>query len=165
MTAESWRPDIELEMLPGRSVHDWDRILRRLYRIGVPGLLVFIGLAGSMVALSQFDGLRYGPWIWWVAGIVGLPSWLAGGVMIVGGRMVLPLRANCADSERALGYSTAKYEPNFMVTPPEVDYVDSETGRVVKLAREPWLTEHEYSDRLSQIRASYGDPSVHRRGR
>jgi hypothetical protein len=149
-----WHPKMTRELLPGRSVHDWDRIHGTLTRIGLPGWLVSLGLiAGGLVA-SQSDSFVYGPWVWWVLGVVGFPAWLAGGVWILGGRMVLLYMQERAALERAAGYSTSRYAPNFMTTPPEIDHVDGESGRIVRLADEPWLTEPEYEARLRAVRGT-----------
>ena len=151
-----WHPKMTCELLPGRSVHDRYRTLRRLNRIGVPGLLVFIGLCCVGMALSQFDDIKYGPWVWWVAWIVGFPSWLAAGVWIVGGRLVLLSIQGQREVEHAAGYTTSPYSPNFMIRPPEIDHVDGESGRIVRLAGEPWLTEAEYEARILAIRQAAG---------
>ncbi|MFD7024840.1 hypothetical protein [Promicromonospora sukumoe] len=144
------------ELLPGRSVHDRYGTLRRLDRIGVPGLLVFIGLCCGGMALSQLDGVTYGPWVWWVAGIVGFPSWLAAGAWIVGGRLIIASMGGRREAEHAAGYTTSRYAPNFMIRPPEIDHVDGESGRIVRLAGEPWLTEAEYEARIRAIREAAG---------
>jgi hypothetical protein len=150
MTA--WHPNMTCELLPGRSVHDWDRVLRTLTRIGVPGCLVSLGLAVGGMVMSRSDWFVYGPWVWWVFWVVGCPAWLAMGVWTVGIRLALPSQERQATAERAAGYTTSRYAPNFMITPPEIDHVDGESGRIVRLAYEPWLTEPEYEARLRAVR-------------
>ncbi|MFE7508088.1 hypothetical protein [Promicromonospora sp. NPDC057488] len=108
------------------------------------------------MALAQFDDVRYGPWVWWVAGIIGFPSWLAAGALIVGGRLVLLSIKGQSEVEHAAGYTTSRYVPNLMVPPPPIDHVDGESGRIVRLATEPWLTEAEYEARIRAIREAAG---------
>jgi hypothetical protein len=153
VTAAAWHPNLVREMLPGRSVHEWDRLLTKLDWIGVPGWLLGVALAiCASVAVDRqwFTDL---PWAWWVLGCLGGLAWLTGGVWMVGVRLLAVPRVLRLQAERAAGYTTAKYAPNFMVRPPEVDYVDGETGHVVKLSGEPWLTVPEYEDRLGRIRS------------
>lgn len=149
-----WHPKMTRELLPGRSVHDWDRVLGTLMRIGLPGWLVSLGLMVGGLVVSRSDSFVFGSWAWWVLGIVGLPAWLAGGVWILGSRLVLLHRGDQADAERAAGYTTAVYAPNFMTTPPPIDHVDGDSGRIVRLASEPWLTEPEYEARLRTVRGT-----------
>ncbi|WP_232216122.1 hypothetical protein [Promicromonospora sukumoe] len=144
------------ELLPGRSVHDRYRALRRLDRIGVPGLLASIALAGGSALLAQRDDLVYPAWAVWVYGIIGLASWTAAGFSLVGGRLVLLSIQGQREVEHAAGYTTSPYAPNFMIRPPEIDHVDGESGRIVRLASEPWLTEAEYEARIRAIREAAG---------
>ena len=149
-----WHPKMTRELLPDRSVHDWDRVLGILMRIGLPGLLVFLGLILVGLVASRSDSFVFGPWVWWVLGIVGFPAWLAGGAWIVGSKLVLLYRANQATAERAAGYTTSVYAPDFTTTPSPIDHVDGESGRIVRLAGEPWLTEAEYEARLRAVRGT-----------
>jgi hypothetical protein len=147
-----WNPDIRRSILPGATEQSTVRIHRIVFYIGIVGLLIMAGIG----ATGHFPGNSTWFGGWSVVGVILLVSFAFWVAAIAKGRR-----------EFLHGYTTAprgaSLRANRTNQPVDawicLDFVDGQTGYLLRQSDEQLLTRPRWAERLRQIRAKHAGES------